>query len=311
MKRILILLLALSALLGGCSGVAEEAEGLLTFTDDLGREVTLEKAPERVACLLGSFADVWYLAGGTVIAAPDDAWDDFALPLGEDAAVLGSAKNLSLELLLAAQPDFIIASSNTQLHLQWQDTLESTGIPTAYFNVSDFDDYLRLLKISTDITGRPDLYEQNGIAIQVQIDEAVSFAQQKIEENGRAPTVLYLRIAASGIRVKSSRDNVLGEMLSSLGCVNIADSDTALLENLSMEHILMADPDFIFLVQQGDDTEGTQKVLDAFIADNPAWQALTAVAEGRIYTLDKRRYSLKPNVLWGEAYLDLAELIWK
>lgn len=309
MKRIICLLLALGLVLCGCAaGDAEQAQ--FTFTDDLGREVRLESEPKRVACLLGSFAEVWILAGGEVIAAPDDAWEDLGLPMGEDAVVLGSAKRLSMELLLASEPDFILASANTQQHLQWQDTLEATGIPTAYFSVSDFDDYLRLLKLCTDITGRADLYEQHGTAVQSEIDEAVSIARQRIEAEGKAPTVLYLRLAASGIRVKNSRDNVLGEMLARLGCVNIADSDAVLLEALSMEHILLSDPDCIFLVQQGDDADGAQAALDAFIRDNPGWQSLTAVREGRVFTLDKRRYSLKPNALWGEAYSDLVELIW-
>ena len=311
MKRLIGWMLVLGILFCGCAaGAPGNEEAAFTFTDDLGREVTLPREPERVACLLGSFADVWYLAGGTAIAAPDDAWEDFGLPMGEEALVLGSAKSLSLELLLSSEPDFILASSNTKLHLEWLETLDAAGIPTAYFNVSDFDDYLHLLKVCTDITGRADLYEQHGAAIQAQIDEAAALAKRKIEEAGEAPTVLYLRIAASGIRVKNSQNNVLGEMLASLGCVNIADSDSALLENLSMEHILLQDPDFIFLVQQGNDTEGTQAALDAFIGENPLWQSLTAVQEGRVYTLDKRRYSLKPNALWGEAYLDLAELIW-
>lgn len=52
-----------------------EQEEAYTFTDDLGREVTVEN-PERVAALLGSYADIWYLAGGEVIASADDAWDD-------------------------------------------------------------------------------------------------------------------------------------------------------------------------------------------------------------------------------------------
>ena len=309
MKQWISLALLLALLLCGCGGEQPEDAGY-TFNDVLGREVRLEGEPKRVACLLGSFADVWMLAGGEVIAAPDDAWEDFGLPMEPDATVLGSAKNLSLELLLAAEPDLILASANTAQQLQWQDTLEATGVPTAYFSVSDFSDYLRLLKCCTDITGRPDLYEQYGTAIQTQIDETVALARQRIETEGEAPTVLYLRIAASGVRVKNSRDNVLGEMLASLGCVNIGDSDSVSLENLSMEHILLSDPDFIFLVQQGDDAEGTQAALDAFLADHPGWKTLTAVEEGRVYTLDKRRYSLKPNALWGEAYSDLAELIW-
>ena len=76
------------------------------FTDDLGRVITVEK-PQRVAALLGSFADIWYLAGGEVIAAADDAWDDFDLPLPQDAVNLGMTKDLSLEKLFEADPDCI------------------------------------------------------------------------------------------------------------------------------------------------------------------------------------------------------------
>lgn len=310
MKRILAGLLAICLTLCGCTGREQPQGAEFTFTDDLGRVVVLEKAPRRVACLLGSFADVWMLSGGGVIAAPDDAWEDFHLDLPEDAVVLGSAKNLSLERLLACQPDFIIASSNTRLHVQWLDTLEASGIPTAYFDVADFEDYLRLLNICTDITGREDLYQKNGLDIQSQIRQAVALSEEHILEAGRAPRVLYLRLAASGIRVKNSQGNVLGEMLRSLGCENIADSDETLLEHLSMEHILAQDPDIIFLVPQGNDTQGTQAALDAFLRENPAWETLSAVREGRVYTLDKALYSLKPNVRWGEAYLALAELIW-
>lgn len=39
------------------------ADAAYTFTDDLGREVTVESY-ERVATLLGSYADMWILAGG-------------------------------------------------------------------------------------------------------------------------------------------------------------------------------------------------------------------------------------------------------
>ena len=310
MKRLICFLIGAAVLLCGCGGASAMDEDAITFTDDLGRDVRLPEEPKRVACLLGSFAEIWYLAGGEVIAAPDDAWEDFDLPI-RDGVMLGTAKRPSMELLLAAEPDFILASANIQQQLQAKDTLEATGIPTAYFHVSDFDDYLRMLKLCTDLTHRPDLYEQNGTAVQAEIDAAVSLARGKIAEAGEAPTVMTIRLSASGIRVKNSRDNVLGEMLSSLGCANIADALDMPLENLSMEHILLSDPDYIFMVQMGDDTQGAQEALDAFIADNPGWQSLTAVAEGRVFTLDKRRYNLKPNALWGQAYSDLVELLWQ
>ena len=167
-----IAIIIVCMLLTGCAPGAQDAG--YTFTDDLGREVTVAST-ERVACLLGSFADVWHLAGGEIGAAADDAWEDFDLPL-EGAVNLGHTKQLSLEALFAAEPDFVIASANTEVDVQWMPTLESAGIPTAYFDVSDFDDYLRMLKLCTDLTGRADLYEQNGLAVRSQIDEAIEKA---------------------------------------------------------------------------------------------------------------------------------------
>lgn len=312
MKRtIFSLILLFSLLLTGCgSGVPAEtilSPTTVTFIDDLGRTVTVDR-PRRVACLLGSFAQVWTISGGEVIAAADDAWDDFALDLPADAVNLGNTKELSLEKLLAAEPDFIIASSNTRQNLEWQDTLESAEISTAYFDVANFADYLRMLKICTDITGRPDLYEENGLAVQAQIYAVLAQSQQRVSENG-APTVLFMRASASSIRAKNSQGSVLGEMLAALGCVNIADSDDSLLENLSLEHILEADPDFIFFVQSGDDTEGTQANIDRFMAENPAWASLTAVQEGRVYLMDKRLFNLKPNHRWGDAYQQLEDIL--
>ena len=302
MKR-LITMLFLCTLLTACAPARQAAEGF-TFTDDLGRTVTVD-SPQRVACLLGSFADIWTLAGGEVIAAPDDAWVDYELPMAADAVDLGSTKELSLESLFAADPDLVLASVNTEQNLAWREILEGAQIPVAYFEVSDFDGYLRLLKTCTDLTGRPDRYEEYGLSVQKQIQEAV----EKAENRGTKPKVLYLRISSSAVRAKNSKGTVLGQMLQALGCENLADADGSLLEQISMEHILLEDPDFIFFVQQGDDTAAAEARLAQFLADNPAWGSLTAVQEGRVFHLDKALYNLKPNARWGEAYLELEAIL--
>ena len=283
----------------------------VTFTDDLGREVTV-KNPQRVAALLGSYAHIWHLAGGTVVASADDAWEDFEIPLTEDAINLGGTKDLSLEKLFEANPDFIIASSNTSQHVEWLDTLEGANLNVAYFEVSDFDDYLRVLKICTDITGKAELYEENGSAISEKIDTIIETSKQRIQSNNEnAPKVLSLRASATWIRAKNSTGNVLGEMLKDLGCINIADSDDSLLENLNLEHIMQEDPDYIFICQQGNDLEGIKTHIEQFISENPAWNNLTAVKEGRVYIMDRALYTLKPNNRWGEDYERLEEILSK
>lgn len=275
-----------------------------TFTDDLGREVTVESY-ERVATLLGSYADMWILAGGDVCAAPDDAFVDLDLPLGEDTVNLGETKRLSLELLLSADPDFVLASTNTSQHLEWQSSLEGAGITVAYFDVSCFDDYLRVLKTCTDITGQPERYTQYGTDIQKEINEILDKNAGK-----SAPTVLSMRASATSIRAKGNSGNVLGEMLESFGCANIADTDDSLLENLSLESIMLMNPDLILIVQSGDDIQGTRANIENMFRENPLWNELDAVKNGQVHVLDKHLYNLKPNARWAEAYEELERLLY-
>ena len=74
-KRITaLLLIVLFLTFCGCEKNWESAgEGCVTFTDALGREVSVSRSPERVAALIGSFADVWMLSGGRICAAAEDA----------------------------------------------------------------------------------------------------------------------------------------------------------------------------------------------------------------------------------------------
>ena len=307
MKRVISLCLLLVLLLCGCSAPAEEngAEGY-TFTDDLDRTVTVTST-ERVAALLGSYADIWLLAGGTVCAAADDAWDDFDLPLSEDTVNLGGTKDLSLEALLASAPTFVLASTNTPQHLEWESALQGAGITVAYFDVSSFDDYLRMLKTCTELTGNEESYARYGESVAAVVEEVTSRSRAAMEED--AATVLVLRASASSIRAKNSEGNVLGELLCDMGCINIADSDSNLLENLSVESIYLQDPDHIFIVQVGDDAAGMKENVNRFFAENPLWLELDAVKNDKVHYMDKRLFNLKPNAYWGESYIQLEEIL--
>ena len=50
--------------------------------------------------------------------------------------------------------------------------------------------------------------------------------------------------------------------------------------------------------------------LDSLIAENPAWQELSAVKEGRYVVLPKELFHYKPNARWGESYGYLAEILY-
>ena len=298
----------LASLLGGCSQSNESSEisDTVTFTDALDRTVTVNKNPERTAALLGSFADTWILSGGEICAAPEDAWDDYGLTL-ENAVNLGGAHSPSLEALLSADPDFVIASASTSADVEMKETLENAGITVAYFDVDNFNDYLAMLKICTDITGRNDLYGQNGEKVKKEIEKIKEdFSSANLTEEKR--TVLLLRTSASLLKAKGSEGTVLGEMLSDLGLINIADSDETLLENLSVESVIREEPYRIFAVSMGDE-DAAKKNLSKTMEENPAWGKLDAVAQNRLHIMDKKLFNLKPNANWAKAYEQLVEIL--
>lgn len=313
MKRFatMVLALCLSALCA-CSGQAGSASSApveepdFRFTDSLGNEITLSQSPQRVAALLGSYAESWVLAGGEVslTAVTQDAFDERGLELGAEVFNLGQSHEPNLEALLAADPDLVLLSADLDGQLALRDSLAAAGIPAAWFKVEMFEDYLKMLKVFTELTGREDLYQENGLNVQERIEGAKAAVPE-----GEGPTVLLLRAFSSNVKAKNS-DNTAGVMLKDLGCVNIADSDSGLLEDLQMESILTADPEHIFVVTMGSDTRKALDNLNALFQSDPAWQSLTAIREGNVHVLDKKLFHYKPNARWGESYEVLFQILY-
>lgn len=299
------LLLALLLLFSSCSLLSSPTTEGVTLTDVLGREVTVPESPARVAALLGSFADVWTLAGGTVVAATTDAYREYGLPT-EGAVDLGGAHSPSLEALISADPDLVLASASTASHVALCDTLEAMGIPVLYFEVDHFDDYLAMLKTCTALTGREDLYDLYGTRLKAEID-AIRAATLALPEKEKR--ILLLRASSGAVKAKGSDGTVLGEMLASVGCTNIADGDGTLLEQLSVEEVIRREPYRIFIVTMGSDTQTAIASVERMLAQDPAWRSLSAVREGRVHYMEKALYNSKPNDRWGEAYEKLYEIL--
>lgn len=302
--KLVALLCALITLISLCAcagdGINTASVESVLFTDALGRELELAVKPKRVAALIGSFADIWMLAGGELCAAADEAWEDFGLEI--NALNLGGAHSPSLEMLVASEPELVLASASTSSNVEMLDALNDIGIPVAYFDVDNFEDYLKMLDICTDITQKKENYTLYGLALQ----DRIELAKQRIRDNGQR--ILLLRASSGTLKAKGSKGTVLGEMLYDLGCVNVADSESTLLESLSIESILEYEPYRIFAVTMGDDAAAIEN-MNRIISESPAWSSLEAIKENRFHIMKKRLYNIKPNARWAEAYEGLVDIL--
>lgn len=320
----LLLCAAVTSLLGGCASNSSQTadasvssqtstlssalstqtdEQTIVLKDDLGREVEIQK-PERAAILIGSFADLFADAGGKdqIAAAAHDTWTSFDLDLdSEKVQDLGDVKSIAQETLLSSDPDLVIASAKNDSQKKMTDLLEESGIPVVYYDVSSFEDYLRVLEQFCRITGDTSSYEKNGLEQQKRI-EAI-----RNKERNNPPKVLALRETGKGIKALGSSNSVLGSMLADLKTENIAGEDG--LDTLSMEVIAKENPDQIFYVAQGKTNEQAQEMADALFQSD-AWKNLDAVKNGKVYVLDQKLYNLKPNAKWADALENLETIVY-
>lgn len=261
--------------------------------------------PERVVSLHASYADAWLTAGGELVGVTDNAFAFSDRLANCGAENLGSHDKPNMELLFQLKPDYVILSADNQNHKEIGEILAQAGIAFDFYGATDWRDYMEMMQKFTSMTGREDLYQQQIVQVQMPIEACIKEAQAL----SKKPTALLLRAFSSGVRAKGSQNNVAGAILQDMGFENIADREGMPLENLSMEQIMLDDPDYIFVVTMGVNSDAALKALDEQFTGNPAWNTLTAVQDGRYIVLDRQLFHLHPNSRWAESYEFILSLL--
>lgn len=303
MKRIFSFLFVLLFLVSFSACDKKEPSPLpnsVSVTDAFGTSVNLSPDARVVSCY-GSFADCWLLSGGKLVGATDDAVEE-GIVSADAVTVVGTVKHIDLEQLVALNPDYVILSADLAAHLNLKEALQSAKIPHGYFRVDTFSDYKALMEQFCAVNGRQDLYQ-----IHVSdVEEQIASLMEKVPKNTEK-TVLLLRVYSTGMKAKTD-DNLAGQILKEFGLTNIADQNASLLEDLSVEKIILEDPDYIVALAMGEQ-DAADEFLRQNVENNPAWAGLTAVKNGTYFMLPKDLFHYKPNERWAESYETLAKRI--
>ena len=264
------------------------------------KKIDKSNTPARVAALSRSNAELWLLAGGSLIGVTEDALslDD----ISEDTAVIGTISKPNAEAVIALEPDLLLFASDIPSQETLKTQLESLNLSCEEVIVDSFSDYASVMKHFTDLTGRDDLYKKNVEAVEERIHSMLS--EYDIPEI--KATFLTLRVSSA--KNKVLKDDYFGnEVFTDLGLSNIV-SDTKSWDELNVEAIIEADPDFIFIVLQGDSEKATESYKREF-ESNAAWKDLKAVKNGDLFFLPKEYFQYKPNAKWDKAYEYALEIL--
>lgn len=308
MKRLISLLLCLTVVFTMAACGAEPAAPAETLPADsdmpelidiLGNRTKLSK-DARVACGYASFAQCWLLSGGALVGVTQDALDR-GLAVG-DASVIGTVKSIDLEKLAASSPDYVILSADLSAHSELQSALDTMGIAYGYYRVDTFEDYKAMMAQFCAVNERDDLYRENVLEVEQRIESIRERIPADCDQS-----VLLLRAYSTGIKAKTD-DNLAGQILKEYGLRNIAEESPSLLEDLSMEQVILTDPDYIFVLTMGDE-QAAAEYMRSHLENDPAWQGLSAVRDGHYHILPQNLFHYKPNQRWDESYEYLANII--
>lgn len=285
----------------------------IKVTDALGREVSFEKTPERIAIVGKAFfmtVDVAYLfpqAGPRLIAVGQttQAGKSFMPLLDPDYGQKASFENtVGAEQIAPLKPDLVILKSSTAEKLG--KPLEQLGIPVVYVDLETPEQYTRDITLLGQIFGTPDrakqilAYYQGNVDKVKQLTSGLSDAQK--------PSVVMLQYSEKGGEVAFSvppASWIQTTMVELAGGKPIwtEASDKGGWKVVNLEQIAAWNPDQIYIIAY---SGNAKDVVEKLKADSK-WQALKTVKNNQIFGFAGDFYSWdQPDTRWGLGLLWLA-----
>ncbi|MDQ0272527.1 iron complex transport system substrate-binding protein [Cytobacillus purgationiresistens] len=291
--------------LAGCGSNANtkaggqgESEGAIVIQDFAGREVSLEKAPEKIVALGNGDVDIIYALKGEVVGRPTSAP---SVRESENAEQVGSTHEINLEKIAVLQPDIILA--NSAMNLKDVPALESLGAKVALTEANSIAD------IKKQIVLYGEMLQKGEMADQV-IKELESKLEKFKSSDAIQPRVLLV-YGAPGTYMAALPNSLSGDILTQAGGRNIAEDYPALdkfpqYAQINTERVVEANPDYVLLMTHGNEEEVKKGFINE-MKQNAAWNSINAVKDGNIEVLPADLFGTNPGTKVADAVMYLGE----
>ncbi|HET8986703.1 MAG TPA: ABC transporter substrate-binding protein [Trueperaceae bacterium] len=263
----------------------------LTVTDDLGRQLSFERAPLRIVSLAPSHTESVCALGACDSLVAVDTNSDFP-PGVEDLRLVGDAFAPSVEAIVALEPDLVLADEYSSVHV----ALEPLGITVYAGTPQTYDEVLEFLRLLGAILGK----DAQAAELIADIDATVATVAERVGDAPR-PTV-FIELDPTPYSVGPA--SYLGILVDRAGGANIVTASMGDFPQVDPEFIVTSDPDVIVL------TDAPFGETSATVAARPGWGRIAAVADGRVYELSVEEANLlsRAGPRIGEAIALLARL---
>ncbi|WP_138466674.1 ABC transporter substrate-binding protein [Poseidonocella sp. HB161398] len=249
------------------------------ITDATGRSVTVPDSPARVFAAGPPAAVLLYVLKPEAMLgwtrAPKPADLPYLLPATRGLPALGRltgrGDTLNLEVLLSAGPDLIVDFGTVNdTYLSLAERIEAqTGVPYVLIDGS-FANTPRALRELGALLGVP----ERGERLARYAEETFAAVDAQLAELPAADRPgVYLARGPEGLET-AGPNSINAEIIARAGGRNVVEAENDGLAAISPENVLAWAPGAIVTIDKG---------FAAGVAADPAWAAVPAVAEGRVY----------------------------
>ena len=306
MRKILLSMACLLFLCAvfGCGANKERGENAknIIVTDDNGREVDFSEKPKKIIVTSASFIEPLYAVGGEIIGRPDSKMQ---IPeTAKQAKIIGKVYQVDAEEVLSLEPDLVIINKGKNERMI--ENLENSGVKTLVVEMKTYDEVKKTLKLFAKLTGE----EKKAEDIISKMDNEIIDIKSKLPEN--KPKIAILHGTSQNVTLELKR-SIAGNIAETLGLKNAAEDMASIPNNpaaapYSMETLAEKNPDIIFVTTMGKEKEIQDSMLKS-MESNPAWGAIEAVKNKKVYFLSQEHFLFSPGIHYAEAVREMAKYI--
>ena len=246
----------------------------LTFTDDMGREITLSGNPERIVSLAPSTTEILFAVGAGAQVVGRDEFSDYPEEAKSLESIGGSFGEYNVEAIVALEPDLVIAAEINTPELIKQ--LEDLGLTVYYLgNPTTLEEmYVKLETVAK-------LTDHDASELVSSLQARVAAVDEKIMPLSARPNVFYEIDASDPSKPYTYGPGTFGQLLiERAGGFNVGSVATDAYPQLSLEQIVVENPSIIIL---GDSMWG---VTPESVLERAGWGVIEAVKSNQIFPID-------------------------
>lgn len=294
MIRKLVSLILSAMMLLSLTGAA--AEGGVTVTDMMGREVTLTQPATRIVALTASDCEILCALGAEDTLVGRGEYCDYPESILDVPAVQSGAET-NIEQIIALEPQVVLMSAMAQDKDQ-VDALEKAGIQVVVSNAQDIAGVYTAIRLIGALMGRDAQAEAIVADMQATFDDIAA----KSKNTGKT---VYFEVSPLEYGLWTAGKNTFMDELAAMCGLTNAFADVDGWAQISEEQVLERDPDYIVTTSMywGEGPTPVEEIMG-----RTGWENLKAIQNAAVLNADSNEIT-RPGPRLKDAAVTLFQFV--